>query len=380
MGKRIVLCLDGTSDFAESNPSHVFRLYQLLARNDEQSIYYDGGVGTLQNQSLLFKFAILVNQGLDLVAGFSIRDNFIKAFEFLCDEYEEGDEIILFGFSRGAYAARAIVAGLHYFGVPEQSNKNLIPYLWQSFSSMKSEDFRSLNRLKSAVNEKESPRRNPKVSFVGLWDTVSSFGLIGLRTLPGTRKLEQAEMIRHAVSIDEKRSLFPANLVDSSHPNLKEVWFAGVHRDVGGGGKTGKLELSMCTFEWMLGEALTVGLGINEDKLRKKKFIPANPQGPMNDDIKARIAFIMIGSIPMRMWTQSKNAPPGFKWRIPGWTNHRRIAPDSLVHRSVETRLKKGNYRPINLKSVTIKIQDSKPLSSIFKPKSDDDFGKASLK
>ena len=109
--RNLVLCLDGTDDFAARNPTHVYRLFRMLERSDRQLIYYDGGVGTLRQAKLLAKPLIDFYRVIDLAAGFSIRDNFIKAFEFLCDNFRDGDEIYMFGFSRGAYAARAVAGG-----------------------------------------------------------------------------------------------------------------------------------------------------------------------------------------------------------------------------------------------------------------------------
>src|SRR5258708_6993913 len=94
--------------FFAHDSSHVFRLFRGLERSPTQLIYYDGGVGTLRNAQELSWAKKRIGRALDLAAGFSIREHFIEAYEFLCKNYEEGDSIYLFGFSRGAYTARVL--------------------------------------------------------------------------------------------------------------------------------------------------------------------------------------------------------------------------------------------------------------------------------
>ena len=370
MGPRnLVLCLDGTNDFAARYPTHVFRLFKTLERSERQLIYYDGGVGTLLEAKLLAKPLIGLYKAIDLAAGFSIRDNFIKAFEFLCDNYQPEDKIYLFGFSRGAYTARAIAAAVKYFGVPGPEHKNLIPFMWQRFSTCGERSpsnpeadnpFVRMSSIKGAVTEEGSPNRTARVHFLGAWDTVSSFGLVNLKVLPGTTKLDGVDIVRHAVSIDEKRNMFPENLIATEHPNAKEVWFAGVHRDVGGGGNPKKLELSMFSYNWMLGEA--TGLRIDEKKIKKRNQIESDPAGPDNSSFFMVATYALLGFIPMKMWNKSQ-----FRWK---WLNfwHNRSVPNcALVHNSVRERQIHLKYNPRNLrKAKNVKFVTSNPIGEVI--------------
>ncbi|MEQ1824107.1 MAG: DUF2235 domain-containing protein [Fimbriimonadaceae bacterium] len=358
--RNLVLCVDGTNDFAARYPTHVFRLFRALERSDQQLIYYDGGVGTLLQAKLLAKPLIAIYNAIDLAAGFSIRDNFIKAYEFLCDNYREGDQIYLFGFSRGAYTARAVAAAISYYGIPGPEHKNLIPFMWQRFQSCGEVEhdnpdaespFASMANLKGALTEANSDRRKAKVHFLGVWDTVSSFGLINLKTLPGTSKLKNVVHVRHAVSIDEKRNMFPENLVNKDRDNVKEVWFAGVHRDVGGGGDKDKRGLSMCAYEWLLSEA--TGLRLDETKIDPKLVIKADPNGADNSSALMVLIYAIAGIIPMKMWSKD-----GFAWK---WLNlwHTRPIPDgATIHWSVQER---KNYNPSNLRRAKNLVYLEKP-------------------
>jgi len=383
------MCFDGTADFAALYPTHVFRLFRSLERSDRQLIYYAGGVGTLKNSSILSPIKKAIYQTLDLAAGFSIRETFVEAMQFLARTYRDGDELYFFGFSRGSYAARAVAAGINYFGIPEPEHENMIPYIWEWFSENGFDDapedqdpdddtniFRRFGRLKGAltIERKESfidddghkkkramqqVRRNPGIRFMGIWDTVSSFGIIRLRTLPGTSKLEEVQTLRHAISIDEKRNMFPENRCSPDHPDLKEVWFAGVHRDVGGGGAKEKRGLSMIPYDWMVKEAVACGLLIDKSKVDKQRP-EADPVGPMNDSLAIVLIYAIAGLVPMRMWDENKGDTGGFATKWLNFVHVRPIPKGAYIHASVATRIKHGpsRYRPKNVKLGDVEILD----------------------
>lgn len=345
MPKNIVLCLDGTADFAARHPTHVFRLFKALERSDSQVIYYDGGVGTLRDARELSWIGKRVGQALDLAAGFSIREHFLEAYEFLCKRYQDGDRIFLFGFSRGAYTARVLAGAIDKFGIPYPEHLNILPYMWQALSEVKKVDeetSRFYNRLKGAFG------RSARVHFIGIWDTVSAFGIGRLRTIPQTSKLDAAEIVRHAVSIDERRNMFPENLVSAGHKNLQEVWFAGVHRDVGGGGAEGKLGLSMCAFTWILEEAERELLLIDKNRRGKMLDTAPDPLGPANASFWMTAAYAPAGLIPMRAWSTPKGR---YAWTWLRFWRTRPLPDGALVHRFVKERMDDpaGRYRPRNV-------------------------------
>lgn len=346
MAKRIVICLDGTGDFAAKSPTHVFRLFCSLQPSKEQMLYSNGGVGTLRDASTLSKLGKTVRQDLDLAAGFGLRDLFVEVCSFLSRVYEEEDEIFIFGFNRGAYAARALVGAIHYVGIFRPEHQDVIPYLWQTFSSIGSsdsattEDFDMLERMRTAFG------RPATVKFLGLWDTVSSFGLIKLRALPQTHKLDAAITIRHAVSLDERRNMFPENLVDPRHKGLVEVWFPGVHRDVGGGGASGTLGLSMFAYEWLASEAVKFGL---PESCLAASHPASDAKAKDNYSLGLVVVYGAMGLVPMKWWSQNARR---FRWRWFNLWHVRQLPPDALVHHSIRDRKDKlRNYQPRQLHS-----------------------------
>src|SRR5882762_10482800 len=129
MGKNIVICSDGTGNqFGEHN-SNVLKLYRtLLIQPGVQTAYYHPGVGTMGARNALSTAGKWWTRVRGLAFGYGLSDNIADAYEFLMNEYEEGDRIYLFGFSRGAYTARALGGLLHMFGLLRQGNEGLIRY------------------------------------------------------------------------------------------------------------------------------------------------------------------------------------------------------------------------------------------------------------
>jgi uncharacterized protein (DUF2235 family) len=165
--------------------------------------------------------------------------------------WEPGDSVSLFGFSRGAYTARVLAAMLHAMGLLPRGNQNLVPYLQRLFRSLpprsqgSEEDqswyWRLVNRFRvTFAREVPHDPRNQRhfpIHFLGLWDTVSSVGwLWDPRSYPFTAQNPSVGVIRHAVSLDERRAFFRQNLLSPTDgQDCKEYWFPGVHADVGGG-------------------------------------------------------------------------------------------------------------------------------------------------
>ncbi|RYG40270.1 DUF2235 domain-containing protein, partial [bacterium] len=323
------ICIDGTDDFAAMRPTHVFRLFRALERSDDQVVYYDGGVGTLGDDRALTNLKRKVLRKLDAAAATTLHRGFEEAYRFLVRNYKEGDQIFVFGFSRGAYTARALAGVVKLIGILHPSHENLIPFVWQVYStfgegegSKEDSAFDMTDRLEAAFSQPA------KIRFLGAWDTVSSVGLIKLRTLPFTSNLQSVERVMHAVSIDERRNMFPENLIqtvgkDGPKPEHLECWFAGVHRDVGGGGGEDARGLSMFPFHWIVEGAEASGLKINPRKRKKMEEIAADACGKDNGNPLFVWVFAVLGLIPMKWWDQTKRK---FAWK---WLNfvHRRPIP-----------------------------------------------------
>src|SRR5688500_12217200 len=129
--KNIVLCFDGTGDWAASHFTNVMKIYQRLDKST-QAVFYAGGVGTLGSTIAMSRWRKLLLRVLDLATATSLRDRVLEGYAFLVQEYQEGDDIYLFGFSRGAFTARLVAALVHNFGILDKRNQHLAPYLWQT--------------------------------------------------------------------------------------------------------------------------------------------------------------------------------------------------------------------------------------------------------
>ena len=270
MPRNIVVCCDGTGNQYGTAKSNVVKLYWTLSADDKQIAYYHPGVGTMGARNALSAIGKWWTKIRGLAFGYGFSDNVADVYSFLMREFRPGDQVFIFGFSRGAYTARALCGLLHMFGLLTPGNEALIPYALRLYKSNDPE------RFKIADGFKETFSVDCKPYFLGLWDTVSSVGWIldpiNVRSghLPYTASLPDVPILRHAVSIDERRAFFRQNLIHEPMlppPNLKQVWFAGVHSDVGGGYAESESGLSQVALRWMLCEAQSAGLALDSQKV-----------------------------------------------------------------------------------------------------------------
>ncbi len=284
MPKNIVICLDGTNNQLKAAVNtNVVRLFAMLDLGEptRQVGYYDPGVGTFSSPSAWTPPARTISRVAGLAFGAGLRQNLGEAYTYLIANYQPGDQIFVFGFSRGAYTARALTGMLDVFGIFRRGSENLVPYAVNAYARQQSRNigdgdsrvfFAELRMYAKTHGVSMAPHRNKDhvaVDFVGLWDTVKAAGTIGRQLRwPFTRQLPHAATVRHAVSIDETRRPFAEYLIhhpDERHllvqknQDLLEVWFAGVHSDIGGMFAEGAL-LSDISLKWMADEGLAKGL------------------------------------------------------------------------------------------------------------------------
>jgi uncharacterized protein (DUF2235 family) len=342
MPKNIVICLDGTNNQLQAAlNTNVVRLFAMLdLSNPEKQVgYYDPGVGTFASRAAWTPFARTISRYAGLMFGAGLRQNLGEAYTFLINHYEPDDRIFVFGFSRGAYTARALTGMLEFFGIFRPGSENLVPYAVSAYAKQqrgqrdghapdakKAEFFQRLRMYAKTHGVKVADRAPDHgfVHFIGLWDTVKAAGTIGRElTWPYTRQLPHAQIIRHAVSIDERRRKFKEYLVHHPDPghilvcqeqDLLEVWFAGVHSDVGGMFAAGT-RLSDIPLKWMADEAVAHDLLVRPRLYQKaSKLDGVDPAGPAHK---------------MGLW-----------WHLLG--SRRRTMPEgALVHASLEPRLNK---------------------------------------
>jgi uncharacterized protein (DUF2235 family) len=242
MGRNIVLCLDGTSNQYSATNTNVVKLYAMLDRvRNDQIAYYQPGIGTFPPPVAWGRIKKWFVTRLDLAIAWLLAEHVCDAYRFLMRYYQEGDTIFIFGFSRGAYTARAVAAMLHKVGLLTEGNEELIPFAWDVFKRE--------HRLPVYRGFEETFCRPVRIHFLGLWDTVSSVGWAWApQHLQFTENNPSVDIVRHAVSLDERRAYFVQNLWGTQAPtDIEQVWFAGVHRDVGGGYPEGESGLSAIT-------------------------------------------------------------------------------------------------------------------------------------
>jgi len=353
MTKNIVICCDGTgNEFGESK-SNVVKLYKMLVHDAAQIAYYHPGVGTMGARNALTGIGRWWTKVIGLAFGYGISDNIADAYQFLMRTFQPNDNLYVFGFSRGAYTARALCGMLHIIGLLREDNEGLIPYSIRMIKQKKVD-------FAVAADFKKTFCRECKPHFVGVWDTVSSVGWVyNVAHFPNTNAAHNSDLstVRHAVSIDERRAFFRQNLFGAPHDaqqDIKEIWFAGVHSDVGGSYPESESQLSKIALQWMVCEAEATGLRVDQNRKAdilggKPPYVAPDPL-TTNQHESLRTAWWLAELWPKIAHVETS---PGV-WRAYLRVNlgrRRWIAPNPVVHTSVEQRLADKNlgYAPGNL-------------------------------
>jgi uncharacterized protein (DUF2235 family) len=262
MPKNIVVFSDGTGqEGGKGNNTNVYKLFNMIEdRTEHQISFYDRGLGTGWRK-------ISGN-----VAGMGISKNIKECYTFIFENYQAGDNIYLFGFSRGATTVRSLSGFIHLFGILPKSRPELIK---QAYKIYKKSDDDERERLADDFVKKHH-NQWCKIKFLGVWDTVDALGLpfkgldFFVDWIPSfshkyhnLRLSSSVTHARHALAIDDERLTFHPKIWDKEiedYQSMKQVWFCGMHTDVGGGYK--EHELSDIALTWMVSEAKDCGLRI----------------------------------------------------------------------------------------------------------------------
>ena len=305
MPKNIVVFSDGNGqEGGKGNNTNVYKLFNMVEdRTADQVTFYDRGLGTGWRK-------ITGN-----ISGMGISQNIYESYQFIFENYLAGDNIFLFGFSRGATTVRSLSAFIHLFGILPKSRRELIR---QAYRIYKIED--STERKRQA-DDFISRHHNQwtKIKFLGVWDTVAALGLPvkSLSTLvdwfPFFRHKfhnltlsESVEHARQALAIDDERLTFHPKIWDreiKDYQTMKQIWFCGMHTDVGGG--YSEQELSDIPLTWMIEEAKKIGLKIYP---KNKVKINPNADGIMHDSRKGFPGYLFRKKI--RSWNTSTHDKP----------------------------------------------------------------------
>ena len=293
--RNIILCLDGTSNEWAKDLTNVAKLtYAMVKDPAHQHVFYNPGLGTMAAPGYPLPVGNALARGAGLTFGYGIRDDLADAYCFVMNYWRPGDRLYLFGFSRGAYTARALASMLRLYGVAMPGNEAMVPYLVRMLWSLRGDD-KSVRtvRYEQARQFRESLAVECKPHFVGVWDTVSSVGWVGSPvSLPFTRTNPDIGCFRHAIAIDERRAFFRTNLFQpSARQDAVQLWFPGDHCDVGGGHPEAESGLSKYPLEWMANEAAKAGMLVDPVKLDELlgraggRHVPPSPDAPLHESL-----------------------------------------------------------------------------------------------
>ncbi|KAH9081493.1 hypothetical protein EDB83DRAFT_550270 [Lactarius deliciosus] len=291
--RTLILCFDGTSDKYDETCTNVVKLHSLFNKDhvDQQLCYYQAGIGTYTAPGFISSIGKLVAKTLDKAVAWYLYQHILDGYQFLMRNYKVGDQICLFGFSRGAYTARALAGMLHKVGLLSKDNTEQIPFAYEHYAAS---DNQANNKL--AKGFKEMFCRHVPIDFVGVWDTVASTGING--SLPFAGANTTIRVFRHALALDEHRVNFIADYYHRTSEDeegkvsnvpgnaskttphkfvtdVKEVWFAGCHADVGGGmHDNDKTALSDISLRWMVRELVRADVKVIFDEKALDDRIP----------------------------------------------------------------------------------------------------------
>lgn len=377
MSKNIIVCCDGTGNEIKKNESNVLKFYRLLRKDETQVAFYHPGVGTISDSSAWEAWKINGKAVFGLATGWGLDENVLAAYRFLLRSYAEGDNIYLLGFSRGAYTVRMLAGFIQLIGLLKPEEGDLCSYALTAYKRAASRnDFTIAWRVQEVL---ETSR--PTIRFMGCWDTVASvivprpdrLYLPSLQDLPYTHMNPSVQCFRHAISIDERRRMFrsyrwdePQKFKsnpymkdeDAAEQDIRQVWFAGVHSDIGGGYPEPDSGAAKIPLKWMVDEARDQGLGFREE-LYKRLVLGQNRAGSTRTytapDPAAKLHNSMTGAWPILEWMPKADRWKEWMKRV-SFLGHYlpRSEPRSLpegaeLHPSVWKRRETTDYDPVNL-------------------------------
>ncbi|KAH7909231.1 hypothetical protein BJ138DRAFT_1011235 [Hygrophoropsis aurantiaca] len=205
--RRLVLCFDGTAGQYDATNTNVVKFFSLLKKDtDSQLNYYQAGIGTYFAPGVVSPVFTWLAKILDEAFAWYLDEHVMDGYKFLMDNYRPGDKICLFGFSRGAYTARALAGMLNKVGLLPRDNAQQVVFAYKAYKQTTAQG------IGLAKGFKETFSQDVNVEFVGVWYTVQSTGVLTSRSLPFTDSNTCIRTFRHALALDEHRAKFRPNL------------------------------------------------------------------------------------------------------------------------------------------------------------------------
>jgi len=326
-GRNLVVCCDGTWDLPDKltrararAPTNVTKLALGVAREDRdgrpQALFYQRGVGTRPGERLTGG-----------VFAYGLGRNVRECYRFVVDNYEPDDRVFLLGFSRGAYTARSTAGLIRNCGILRREHRDRIDDGYALYKSRS--DPKKPQGIESRIFRRMYSHQDDRIHFIGVWDTVGSVGIpleqIRIPFVDRFKGFHDTELSSHvdhafqALAIDEQRPSFIAapwklqpGAARQGQREVEQVWFAGVHKDVGGGYADDR-ELSEVTLRWMVHHARTCKLAFEPGHFDDDD--PAHPATQEDRSLGVRLA-------PDPLCDQH-NSRTGF-WRLL-WRHRRRM-------------------------------------------------------
>jgi len=333
--KRLVVCCDGTWNRDDAkNPTNVVKLYRSVVLQDgnvSQIPWYDPGVGTSN----------WLNRVVGGVTGFGLTQNIEDAYRFLIHTYEPGDEVYLFGFSRGAYTARSLGGLIRNSGILRREYEARVEQAIKLYRDRERDPYHEdVVRFRGDFAHPDF-----RIKLIGVWDTVGALGIPGNIFTAINRRLHSFHDVKlsrsvqfgyQALALNERRRAFSATLwevqpsAESAASELgplagpqvvEQVWFAGAHSDVGGGYADDRL--SDGALKWMMERAAEAGLTFKDDSV------------PIASGVHI---------------AQPHNSRSGIFKYLPGIDREVGLQEVEAVHDSVRERVRSSKYEPKGLR------------------------------
>lgn len=341
MGRNLVICCDGTWNTPTQRdrvlvvPSNVVKMARAVVDTDpkrQPSAYYDSGVGTGDK----------LDKWTGGALGIGLSENIQQAYRYIADHYQDGDHLFLFGFSRGAYTVRSLAGLIGRCGLTLAEDLEAVTRAYDLYRQATDA------QGKARAEEFKMKQRQPMIHFLGVWDTVGALGVPALSRYGLLRKMVRnlstgsnyahgfhdeslGSHIVHAyqaLAIDEQRGPFEPSVWKTDgtgRTNVEQVWFAGVHSNIGGGYIDAGL--SDHAFMWMAVKAMSAGLELDRRYLAMR--VEPDCHGELRDSMT-----LLYRVVPRHVRQIG----------LPHALNER-------IHRSAINRMRHAtnNYRPANL-------------------------------
>ncbi|PIL31279.1 hypothetical protein GSI_05977 [Ganoderma sinense ZZ0214-1] len=387
--RTLVLCFDGTGDQFDTDNSNVVKFFSLLKKDDrnEQMCYYQAGIGTYTGHGGTFPLMAKVDKLLDEMVAWNLSTHVMDGYEFLMQNYQAGDKICLFGFSRGAYTARALAGMIHKVGLLPACNHQQVHFAYKMFARDDEAGWKQSTYFKKAFSI------DVDIDFIGVWQVVYEPALYQhitdaavrgtqpgdmpksdtvLGTREGWDKLKKGNFkvkkrSQHESEFDAENTHWDAESHGST--DVKEVWFAGCHCDIGGGSVADDTPhtLARIPLRWMIRECFKKDTGIrfHAELLKDIGLDPASlhpivkerpsalqPDTPHFDTVVGPAPEVTEEEHEVRdalspIYDQLALAP--YWWLLeflPMRTRYQGPPPDRKMHKSIGPNLGRGRHVP----------------------------------